>query len=444
MGGAASTSMHLHNMELCADDGSPAHRGDGLLSQWSVGSEIDHVKCSNGVFAGLDFYNNDYGTIEHDNVVDGGMLGILHGVAWNGAYSYNDSMDVQQIACEETVGDGGGNFHESHQFCTNRGNLRYCSMYMAVAYASQADYNNCDQEAGDSNFVAGILLENPSVAIQFNAADITGVSGHPFIEQDGGGAGPTMISPQFQQGGSSTMIINYGSTPSSPAILINPQLPAGAPLSNDLAYVQVISSSSILNALDLMAVPTFGAGLNHVAVNAIANPAAASIAVVGATGSTSYGPYFVVCHDINGGVTMPSTSSNTLADGPSTLSGSDYIQVAWTGLANCASWDVLKSSTATSIATGLPAATTSFNDTGESTSAYTAPTRNTTGDLSYGSELISAGTTFANLPSLVTNGARFYCSNCDPPANPPVACTHSGAETGSFVDGINGTWLCAP
>ncbi|MBF6559147.1 MAG: hypothetical protein IVW56_02570 [Candidatus Binataceae bacterium] len=436
------TSMHLHNLELCADDGQMAHRGDGLFSQWAVGSEIDHVSCSNAVYAGLNFYNNDFGTIEHNNTVLSGMLGILHGVAWNGARAYDDAMDSQSIACEETVGDGGGGFHDSHQLCTNRGTLRYCKMYMGEAFTGQVDFENCDQEAGDSNFVASDLLQNPLISLQFNSPDFVGVSGHPFIEQDGGGMGPTLVAPQFQGGG--TAIINYGQTPSAPAVLINPTLPAGVPLSNNLSFVEVIGSNSILSALQLQSVPTFSAGLNHIAVNAIANPAPASIAVVGATGSTGYGPYFVVCHDINGGATLPSNSSNTVANGPATLSGSDYIRVTWTGLTGCASWDVLKGSLTTSIATALPAGTTSYNDIGGSTSAYTPPVRNTTGDISYGSVLTSAGMTYANLPSPTVNGGRFYCSDCDPPANPPAACTHTGTKTGAFADGVNGVWLCAP
>ena len=53
------------------------------------------------------------------------------------------------------------------------------------------------------------------------------------------------------------------------------------------------------------------------------------------------------------------------------------------------------------------------------------------------------GVLFANLGSVI-NGARQYCSNCDPPANPPTKCTSSGTRTGAFADGLNGVWVCAP
>jgi hypothetical protein len=57
---------------------------------------------------------------------------------------------------------------------------------------------------------------------------------------------------------------------------------------------------------------------------------------------------------------------------------------------------------------------------------------------------VSSGVDFANLPNPVINGASFYCPDCDPPANPPTACTSSGAKTGSWVHGLNNTWICTP
>ncbi len=54
------------------------------------------------------------------------------------------------------------------------------------------------------------------------------------------------------------------------------------------------------------------------------------------------------------------------------------------------------------------------------------------------------GVKFADLPGSVTNGARRYCVDCDPPANPPVACTSAGAKTGAWVNGLNNIWVCVP
>jgi Concanavalin A-like lectin/glucanases superfamily len=57
---------------------------------------------------------------------------------------------------------------------------------------------------------------------------------------------------------------------------------------------------------------------------------------------------------------------------------------------------------------------------------------------------VSSGVDFANLPNPVINGASFYCPDCDPPVNPPVACSSSGAKTGSWVHGLNNGWICTP
>jgi hypothetical protein len=54
------------------------------------------------------------------------------------------------------------------------------------------------------------------------------------------------------------------------------------------------------------------------------------------------------------------------------------------------------------------------------------------------------GVKFADLPTSVTNGASRYCVDCDPPANPPVACTSAGAKTGAWVNGLSNSWLCVP
>ncbi len=435
-------TAHIHDLEPCSPFGDA---GDGYIAQWGVNSEVDHVSCSNAAFAGLDFYNNDYGVREHDNISLGGMLGILHGVAWNGSIAHDDRMDSNKIACEETVGDGGGGFHDSGQNCINRGNLLYCKMYMGIGFASEVDGDGCDQEAGDSSFLASILINN-SIAIQFNAPDLSGVSGHPFIEVDGGSQGPTIINGQFQQGTGATEIIHFGSAPSSPALIVNPvTMPTGVPLSNEGGNPNILQlgngQRSVVQSLELQQVPKFDSGLAHLTVNPIADPAAATISVGGATGSAAYGPYFVVCRDANGGVTLPSPSSNTIANGPTTLSSGNYINITWSAVTGCTTWDVLKGNTGTALAQGVTG--TSYRDIGGSTAAYTAPIRNTTGDVS-GLAQISTGTTFSKLPAMVVNGARIYCSDCDPPANPPVACTHSGAKTGAFADGVNNTWLCAP
>jgi hypothetical protein len=76
-------------------------------------------------------------------------------------------------------------------------------------------------------------------------------------------------------------------------------------------------------------------------------------------------------------------------------------------------------------------------------SSFTNPTLEVLngGNVQVASTLIVNGGTFTNLPA-VTNGGRTWCSNCDPPTNPPSTCSSSGAKTGAFADGVNNQWIC--
>lgn len=117
---------------------------------------------------------------------------------------------------------------------------------------------------------------------------------------------------------------------------------------------------------------------------ALANPGSPTITNVGAAGSTTY-TYFVVCHDRNGGVTLPSAAGTTTT-GNATLDLTNYNTVSWTAIDGCFQWDVLQTDTAHSIALNqnpgfaVGTSTLAYKDQGGASSAYTAPTRNTTGD----------------------------------------------------------------
>ena len=108
--------------------------------------------------------------------------------------------------------------------------------------------------------------------------------------------------------------------------------PTGVAWSNQANLVQTIGNNwTIGGNTTFGGVPSFTGGLQHLAVTALPNPAAPVITVVGTTGSSPYGPYYIVCHDYNGGTTYLSPSSNTVANGPATLNASNYIQISWTG-----------------------------------------------------------------------------------------------------------------
>jgi concanavalin A-like lectin/glucanase superfamily protein len=273
-------------------------------------------------------------------------------------------------------------------------------------------------------------------------------SGNPPSIQLTAGTTLSAFGTHFEGGAATAPIFHFiGSAPmaTSPHVRLDNVVLNGAQpydqadlISDQPGFVDIAGGNFSL----LTGYTGFKNGVDKLTVNSLADPATPSATLVGSTGSTSYGPYYVVCHGVGGSTTMQSVGSNTVTNGPASLNVSNYITIAWTAEAGCATWDVLRGSLSTSIATGLNASLTSFNDTGISTSAYTAPARNTTGDVS-GGLFISSGTTFVNLPATVINGARRYCSNCDPPANPPVACTSSSTRTGAMAEGINGSWICA-
>lgn len=109
------------------------------------------------------------------------------------------------------------------------------------------------------------------------------------------------------------------------------------------------------------------------------NPLAPTVTNVGTTGSTTY-TYYIVATDAWGNKTLVSPAGTTTT-GNATLSSTNYNTISWQPVQGAVSYDVLKGNTSTALATGVTG--TSINDTGQSTSTYTAPTSNTTGIKAY-------------------------------------------------------------
>lgn len=95
---------------------------------------------------------------------------------------------------------------------------------------------------------------------------------------------------------------------------------------------------------------------------------APTVTPTGTTGTTSY-TYYVVARDTLGNAV--SSVAVTTTTGNATLSGTNYNRITWAAVPGASTYDVLRGSQATSVATGLGAATLAFNDTGGATSAYT-------------------------------------------------------------------------
>ncbi len=131
----------------------------------------------------------------------------------------------------------------------------------------------------------------------------------------------------------------------------------------------------------------------RIAGNALSDPAAPSVHV-NSSGTTSY-TYRIVLHDYGLGTTNvspPTTITNGAATPNNSISVLCYPQYS--------SWDLLKSDTSHALATDLPCegafdgATRQpyvFTDTGQSTTAYSAPLRNTTGDIVLHGKLEAGG-----------------------------------------------------
>jgi hypothetical protein len=170
-----------------------------------------------------------------------------------------------------------------------------------------------------------------------------------------------------------------------------------------------------------------------VSVNPLPTPAAPTVTVVGTPGSTS-ATYYVVAH-CGGGVTLPSAGT-TITNAPGTLDTTNYVKITvpttytgWNGRADLwsCSWDILKGDTAHSISTastwpGVAPANRTYSDQGGATTAYSTPTRNSTGDVSVGGVLTTANpigqtsggtglTSAAAHSTLISTGSAWVAKN---------------------------------
>lgn len=144
----------------------------------------------------------------------------------------------------------------------------------------------------------------------------------------------------------------------------------------------------------------------------LADPVAPQPVTVGPPGSASY-TFYLVGHDVsapcgsgNEGVSLPSPAGS-ISNAPNVLTLSNYVAVALPLTINTgySFYDVLLNDTSHSLQTCVAAGTT-LNYTGQSTSTYTAPADNTTGDVSAVGYVISKDS--ASTGSMPVGVCRFY------------------------------------
>lgn len=198
--------------------------------------------------------------------------------------------------------------------------------------------------------------------------------------------------------------------------LINLGCPTGANMGLSWGCNASIANLTVTGSLTASGAAlnvTSGLNVNGLlTVTGISNPSAPVVTSIGTTGATTYG-YFVVCHDGNGGTTLPS-SAGTTTNGNATLSGTNYNSVAFTIPTHATNCDILRGSTSVSATGGLGVTVSPFLDQNNATSAYVAPTANTTGNVQItggytgASETLTGpltigGTTTLNGPTNITN-----------------------------------------
>ena len=168
-----------------------------------------------------------------------------------------------------------------------------------------------------------------------------------------------------------------------------------------------------------------------VMVNPLPTPAAPTLSYSGPSGANSYTFYLVA--NVAGQQTLASTGATIHNVG--TLSASNCITVqvpttyqytdpirgdSFPDLWSTVRWDILLGDTAHSVATRGFVPSTGYSYCGGATSGYSAPTRNSTGDASFGGKLTTANNTLddgsgnASFTGKVTSGTAGFCisTNC--------------------------------
>jgi hypothetical protein len=128
----------------------------------------------------------------------------------------------------------------------------------------------------------------------------------------------------------------------------------------------------------------------------LADPTSPTVVPQGTTGVTSY-VYYVVAEDYEGKRTSVSPAT-TIGNGNAVLSGINFNRITWSTIAGAKQYRVLKGNTATLVGTTTG---TQFDDTGQSTSIFSPPTRNETADA-----VIDGKLTVSQAPSATTDVVR--------------------------------------
>ena len=180
----------------------------------------------------------------------------------------------------------------------------------------------------------------------------------------------------------------------------------------------------------------------RVSTQPLVDPNAPTCTVIGTPGTATV-KYAVQAQDFNGGVTLVS-SDCTVTNAPNTLNGTNYIQVVWGSGQNYDGvelWHLVKNDTTAAETNGTPYTafangvwTADDNGSNLSFSPYTAPARNSTGDVTVAGSVTEgcAGQQALSSASPSTAAVSNTCITSSTNVIECTDCSGTGAPTGAI------------
>ncbi len=172
-----------------------------------------------------------------------------------------------------------------------------------------------------------------------------------------------------------------------------------------------------------------------VSTQPLVNPNAPTCTVIGTPGTATV-KYAVQAHDFNGGNTLVSPDC-TVTNAPNTLNGTNYMKVVWGSGQNYDGvqlWYLVKNDTTAAQTNGTPYTafvggvwTAYDNGSNLSFSSYTAPTRNSTGDVTVANGNVTITALSPGVACISATGTLFTCPS--PTATATASATPTATST---------------
>lgn len=318
-----TSGSNIHNMELCQSS-SPTGlfiNIDGIFAVGGDGSNWSNLSCERASYVGFDFYGNDFfATAANNNVTQfGGHIGFDYGAAWNSSTAISNNTDETDVACSTSQEGGGGS--DTNSRCTDRGAL----IYGIIQHKGGQIWDNfaLDQELTNTNFKAGIYLDQPGSDLFLGGTYPCQASPGVCVLQKNGGSGVTFINTAFANLGTPASIFSFtNGTPTSADQLINPLISTGLLLTDSTAsQVQIFD-----NGITVPNASSTGTTVNKLAKF---TGAPSSAVIVGTTDINAVG-VVIKGAGTTGTATIKSTGAQLLAMDATSVVAGDYVVISTT------------------------------------------------------------------------------------------------------------------